>query len=185
MRGQKSQMKGMKAGQTIAAEREWAESDSERMLARKKQHRRQAASVVLVILMAGILGLMVYSWMKEKGIEYRAAINDPVTEYKIEAQIVDEERHGQISVRMQTYIAKLEQELATMGYKITKVTLPTGKSRELYIDVEGREGYLKVSLDRGVAATAEDAERMWQYLDIHDLHPSYVDLRVEGKGFYL
>lgn len=185
MRGQKSQIKGMKAGQTIAAEREWAESESERMLARKKQHRRQATSVILVVLMAGILGLMAYSWMKEKGIEYRAITNDPVTEYEILAQIVDEEGHGQISVRTETYIANLEQTLASMGYKVTKVTLPTGKSRELYVDVEGRDGYLKVSLDRGVAVTVEDAERIWRYLDAHDLHPTYVDLRVEGRGFYL
>lgn len=35
MRGQKKKMQGMKLGRTIAAERERAESDSERMLARK------------------------------------------------------------------------------------------------------------------------------------------------------
>lgn len=184
MSGRKSQMKGMKAGQTIAAEREWAESESERMLARKKQHRRQITSVLTVTLMACLLGLMAYMWMKEVGTEYKSG-GDVAPVYEIQAEIVDEEQHGQISTRMKNYIANLEQALARSGRKVTKVTLPSGKSRELYIDVEGRQEYLKVSLDRGVTVTAEDAERMWKYLDEHDIHPNYVDLRVEGKGYYL
>lgn len=73
MRGQKSQMKGMKAGQTIAAERERAESDSERMQARKKQHRRRATSVIVGALMMGILGLATYLGMKELGTGRRGA----------------------------------------------------------------------------------------------------------------
>ena len=42
----------------------------------------------------------------------------------------------------------------------------------------------KMTMERGSAVQMEDAERMMRYLDGKDLHPGYVDLRVEGKAYY-
>ena len=74
--------------------------------------------------------------------------------------------------------------MQSLGLKVTKVVLPTGKSRELYVDIEGVEAYFKVNIDRGTAVSAEDIERMARYLGEQDLHPSYVDVRIEGKAYY-
>lgn len=173
----------MRLGQTIVAEREHVESESERMLARKKAHRRQTTSVLIVALMLLILGLAFYLGMKELAITSEIEVDDS-TQYQIKAEVVDEDRRGQISSRVRTYIANLEQDLQDFGLRVTKVTLPTGTSRALYVDVEGQEAYFKVDIDRGAAVTAEDIERMVRYLKEKDLHPSYVDVRVEGKAYY-
>lgn len=64
MRGQ-NKMKRMRAGQTIVAERERAESESERMQARKKAHRKKTTSVVMALLVMAIIGLVCYIAIKE------------------------------------------------------------------------------------------------------------------------
>lgn len=173
----------MRMGQTIVAEREQAESESERMLARKKAHRKKKTSVLIVILMMAILVLAGFLWMREWGMEQLAG-GMVEEEYQIKAQVIDEDGQGQISARVRTYIGQLEQDLQDLGYTVTKVTLPTGMSRELYVDLEGKDGYYKVSSDRGAGVTAEDIDRMVRYLAERDIHPEYIDVRVEGKAYY-
>ena len=104
------------------------------------------------------------------------------TEYKIVAQIIDEDNQGQISMRVKSYIAQLEQDFQDAGYRVAKVILPTGMSRELYVDLEGERNIIKVNTDRGSAVTVEDVERMIRYLDERDLHPEYVDVSGGGES---
>lgn len=179
-----SKMKQMRLGQTIVAERERAESESARMQARKKAHRRQMTSILIVALMLAILGLAFYLGMKEIWAPAEVANLGTKNAYQIKAEVVDEDHRNQISTRVQKYIAELEQDLQSLGMKVTKVVLPTGKSRELYVDIEGVEAYFKVNIDRGTAVSAEDIGRMARYLGEQDLHPSYVDVRIEGKAYY-
>ncbi len=180
----KSKMKRMRAGQTIVAERERVESESERMQARKKVHRRQTTSILVVALMLLILGLAFYLGMKELAIGPVTNVENVTESYQVKAEIVDEDRRGQISSRVQAYIADLEQDLQALGLTVKKVTLPTGMIRALYVDIEGQEAYYKVDIDRSAAVTAEDIERMTRYLAEKDLHPEYVDVRIEGKAYY-
>lgn len=182
MRGRNKKMQGMKLGRTIVAERERAESDSERMMARKKAHRKQRTSVVIVLLMGAVLALTLYVGVNE--LNERRNETDEVVEVVIKAQLVDEDNRGRISARTKTYIAQLEKDLRDLGYNMTKVTLPTGMSRELYVDLEGKDGYFKVSLDRETAVTAEDIDRMLRYLEKNGVVPEYVDVRLEGKAYY-
>ncbi len=184
MRGH-SKMKRMRAGQTIVAERERAESESERMQARKKAHRKKTTSIIMALLVMAIIGLVCYIAIKEFSEQHGQAAQERVTEdVRVNAQIIDEDNRGQISVRTKEYIAQLEQDFQDLGYRVTKVILPTGTSRELYVDLDGLETYFKVNIDRGTAVSAEDAKRMIKYLEERDLHPEYVDVRVEGKAYY-
>lgn len=183
MRGQKK-MQGVKRGQTIVAERERAESDSERMLARKQLRRKRMRSVVSACLMLAILGLLTYLGARELvGLEQRSE-DGLVEEKKVTAEIVDESGRGQISARMKEYIIQIEEDFRALGYTVTRVTLPAATSRELYVDLAGETAYFKVSMDRGAAVTAEDAVRMMNYLREKDLHPEYVDVRIDGKAYY-
>ena len=68
--------------------------------------------------------------------------------------------------------------------RIEHVVLPRQKAREIDIYMEGRVEYYKMSLDRSSAVQAEDMHRMTLYLDQKELHPGYVDLRVEGKAYF-
>ena len=162
----------MKLGQTIVAERERVQSESERMQMRKVQRRKRWTAVLAGVLMVAILGVLLLMGVRQ-------LMTPPVeeaaeTEYQIQAEIVDEDNTGRISERVRSYIEQLEQDVADLGYK----------SRELYVDLEGVEWFFKVTVDRDAAVTAEDMERMVRYLRERDLKPGYVDVRVEGKAFY-
>ena len=183
MRGQ-TKTKRMKRGQTIVAEREHAESDSERMLERKRQKRKHKRSLFLAIIILTALGALIYITGENAVNQYRPGAKEPETKYEIKAEIVDEDNRGQTSTRVKNYIALLEQDLQDLGYTITQVTLPSGMSRELYIDLLDQEPYLKVNTDRDTAVTAEDADRVLRYLREKDLHPAYIDIRVDGKAYY-
>lgn len=174
----------MRRGQTIVAERERAESDSERMQERKRVKRKHTTSTVVAILLLAVIGLLAYTTGKNFLEEHGIGVQSQPEKYVLKAQVVDEDNRGQISTRIQDYMAQLEQDLADLGYTMTKVILPTGTSRELYVDLLGEETYLKVNIDRGTAVTAEDADRVLRYLKENDLHPAYVDVRVEGKAYY-
>lgn len=183
MRGREKIQQGVKRGQTIVAERERAESDSERMQARKQLRRKRMRAVVSACLMLAILGLLAYSGAKEL-VGLGKPETEVVEEKKVTAEIVDESGRGQISARMREYIIQLEEDFRALGYTVTKVILPVNTSRELYIDLAGETTYFKVSMDRGAAVTAEDAERMLRYLRERELTPEYVDVRIEGKAYY-
>ncbi len=179
----KSKERGLRRGQTIVAAREHAESESERMLARKKVQRKHVISVLIVLVLFLAIGGLIYvgimSMVREK-VEMRTSTE----EYEIAAEIVDETGGGQVSARVKEYIGRIERDFAMLGFKVKRVVLPTGMSRTLYVDLEGMTTYFKVSLDRGTAVSAEDAKRMIDYLKEHDLQPEYVDVRVQGKGYY-
>lgn len=184
MRGRNKKMQRLNRGQTIAAEREVAESDSERLQERKRLHRKHTRSVIMGILVLVVIGLLIYTTGKNAMQQYDFGGKEEGPEYTIKAQIVDEDNRGQISMRTRNYVAQLEQDLADLGYTVTQVTLPTGMSRELYVDLAEGEEYFKVNTDRDSAVTAEDIDRMVRYLRENDLHPTYVDVRVEGKAYY-
>ncbi len=188
MRGQRNDNRGLKSGRTIVAERERAESESDRMQARRKAHRKHMTSIVIIVLMAAILVLTIYLGGKEMSNQNRVIPSveegNKVEETKITAEVVDEEGSERLSGRMREFVAQLEQDFREEGYLVKRVTLPTGKSHEVYVDLDGEEIYFRISIDRSPAVSAEDAKRVLKYLHERDLHPKYVDLRVEGKAFY-
>ena len=182
-RERRGELPQMKLGQMIVAERERVESDSERMRARKAQRRKRGAAVVTGVLMVVILGVLLWLGARQL-LDQPQDLAEVAETYEIQAEIVDEDNTGRISERVRGYIGQLEQDLEDLGYKVTRVTLPTGTSRELYVDLGGVEWFFKVTTDRDAAMTAEDMERMVRYLRERDLKPAYVDVRVEGKAFY-
>lgn len=183
MRGRKKRNEGMKLGRTIVAEREYAESEQDRMAARKKVRKKRTLSFLVMVMMVGVLGLLTYLGVQQLTDRVRGNEAEEET-YIIRAEIVDETGRGDISTRMKEYISRLEQDFQDLGYTITRVTLPAGTSRELYVDLAGVDGYFKVNIDRDAAVSAEDAERMIRYLREREIKPEYVDVRIAGKAYY-
>lgn len=186
MSGRKKQIREMRRGRTIVAEREWVESDSERMQARKQAHRKRKASLLMGILFLMVIGLSAYLGFRElEGRREEVAEKAVAERLEITVPVVDEDQRGQMSERVRAYIAELEREFARKGYTVERVTLPTGMIRAIYVDLEGRDIFLKMNTDRGVAASVEDVEKMLKYLDERDIHPTeYIDVRLEGKAYY-
>jgi len=187
MRGQsKKSGEQMRRGRTIVAERERAESESERMQARRQAHRKKKRSVLMGLLFLAVVGLSAYLGFRE--LEGRREEElELVAEEKLEVTVpvIDEDQRGQISERVRAYIAELEREFARKGYTVEQVTLPTGMIRAIYVDLEGRDVFLKMNIDRSVEASVADVEKMLKYLDGNGLHPAeYIDVRLEGKAYY-
>jgi hypothetical protein len=171
----------MKRGQTIVAERERQESASERMLARKKMRNKRVLSVVAVVLILIILTILgIMGWQ----VLFKDQVIKPDTESTIPeptVEINDEAGVG-VSNRIKEYIAWLEQDFKELGYTMTRVDLPRDKSRELLVSLDGYKGYIKMNIDRGTGVSVEDADRMIKYLNGGEFE--YIDVRVEGKGYY-
>ncbi len=183
MRGRKKRSEGMKLGRTIVAEREYAESEQDRLTARKRARRKKGMSFFVLLLMLGTLGLLMYIGFRQLTDRIENNAGEGI-KYVIRAEVIDENQREKISIRMEEYITLLEQDFRDAGYVVTRVVLPANTSRELYVSLEGINWYFKINMDRGTAMSVEDAVRMMRYLEGKEVTPEYVDVRVEGKGYY-
>lgn len=163
--------------------------ESERERVRKKGRKQGTFSTIFAVVIFLILGVLGYLLLGEvmKIIDEKRSAGEVVedeTEIVIETQIVDDDHNEQISSRVKNYVYLLENDLRDLGLKSIRAVLPSGKMRELDIDIEGVVPYFKVTIDRDAAVTAEDISRMIKYLKENNLEPTYVDVRVDGKAFY-
>lgn len=172
----------VRVGRTIAGEWEKQESESERLLARKKQKQKKLFKMfslaVILLAIAGIVVMEVSVWIVNRVEDEKETVV-----LKPTIEIIDEAGTG-ITSRMKEYVATIERDFADIGLSANRAVVPAGKMREIHIFLNGYEPYMKLNIDRGTAASAEDAKRMLQYISSHDIHPEYVDIRVKGKGYY-
>lgn len=180
-------MSSIKRGRTIVAERERTESESERLKMRQKEEARAkmtaatfVVAVLAVIVLVVAIGQFIWGKIKPKE-EVKVTGPQPTVE------IIDERGDGyaEKSERLRNYIGLIEQDFQDAGFKVAKVVLPGDKLREVDVYLEGRGEYYKCLLGRGTAETVEDATRMIRYLDANGISPTYVDVRIEGKAYYL
>ena len=153
-----------------------------RLAERKKRRRRN----MVVGIGCAVIGVGLIIWVAI-GIAGMMSEQDAVTvkepEWEPTVEIIVE-GGGSVSDRMVEFVAKLERDFSDLGLGVNRVILPQGKSRELDVYLVDRLEYYKMSVDRGSAVQAEDAERMMRYLDERGVVADYVDLRVEGKAYY-
>lgn len=175
----------LKSGRTIIAERDKLETASERMNARKKAKHKRLFSLFVVssiLLIAVFAGVIAFRQLKK---QYEPTENNATVVATPTVEIIDENGKNQITNRIKSYVVNLEQDFGALGYRITRITLPTGKSREIYIDLAGRPYYFKTTTNRNSAVVAEDADRMIRYLEGKGITPAeYVDVRIDEKAYY-
>ena len=102
-------------------------------------------------------------------------------------EIIDEDANTgkNITNRMRSYIGQAEGDFRDLGYQPTKVVVPTGSIRTIHFYLNGYNGYIKMTIDRGTAVSVEDTDRMLRYLagqGINDFE--YIDVRTTGKAFW-
>lgn len=172
---------GTWVGRTIAQEWERQESESERLAARKKNKTRKWVTVSTyllgLVIVSFLIGMMVSEWVSPTEIAVETEKAQPTV------SIIDESGAG-VTNRMKEYVGQIEGDFKDIGYNVTRAVIPAGKTREIDIYLNGRDYYIKMSIDRGTAVSAEDSDRMIRYLDEREIQPEYVDVRVEGKGYY-
>lgn len=172
----------VRVGRTIAGEWERQESESERLLARKKVKQKKIFKVVsLIVILAAVAGIIVMEvsvWMSNRAREEAEAVV-----LKPTIEIIDESGSG-VTSRMRDFVVQIERDFADIGMSANRAVVPAGKMREIHIFLNGYDYYVKLNIDRGTAVSAEDTKRMVAYITEHDIHPEYIDVRVKGKGYY-
>ncbi|MFV0485205.1 MAG: hypothetical protein ACK5MU_03215 [Candidatus Saccharimonadales bacterium] len=173
-----------KLGRTLPGEsRKNRELELARLAARKRRKIRKAILTTLLVIACAA----VVVWIAYGIINLIRDANQPEGEINLTeptVSIIDENAGDNISTRVKEFVAKIERDFYDLGYSVDHVVLPLQKAREVDIYVVGRTEFYKMSVDRGSATQAEDAERMIRYLDEKGIKASYVDLRVEGKAYY-
>lgn len=172
----------VRVGRTIAGEWERQESESERLLTRKKvKHKKIFKILSLIVILAAVAGIIVIEvsvWISNRAREEAEAVV-----LKPTIEVIDEAGTG-ITSRMRDFIAQIERDMADIGLSANRAVIPAGKMREVHMFLNGYDFYVKLNIDRGTAVSAEDAKRMANYVIEHDIHPEYIDVRVSGKGYY-
>ena len=182
----------VKIGRTIGEKRERIETASERLAARKKGKKQQfwrifGTVLLFVAIFGGIayLGFLIFNREATETVFY---IEDNTKKYSIEVIDEDAAAAGEplaLTERMETWIGQAEADLKALEYLPIKAVIPAGGIREVDFYLQGYSGYLKMTIDRGVGVSIEDADRMIRYLKEQGITDfSYIDLRVEGRGFW-
>jgi hypothetical protein len=173
-----------RVGRTFAGDaQKTLEEKRARIADRKRRNFKNIATVIMAVVLVIVIVVVIVNYISSVVAEREAAIAPPEP-LEPTVTILDENAGENISRRVKDFVAYLEEDVALYNYKIDHVVLPLQKAREVDVFIEGRGEYYKMSLDRGSAVQAEDMSRMIVYLDQRELHPSYVDLRVEGKAYY-
>ena len=174
----------MRVGKTIGAKREQAQSESERMVHREKVKRRKFISVATYIAVLLLVGVSAVSILKGMRKEESGSVDPFSGSSEPTVEIIDEASVG-VPKKAREFVGNLEQDLNEYKIKLLKAVLPRDKTREVDVYIADFDGYFKLSLDRGAGVSAEDLERMVRYLrGLGFSGVEYVDLRVEGKGYY-
>ena len=180
------------SGRTIGEKRERLETRNERAAARKKDKKKAARRVFFTILgfvMLGVAAVLVArNFIVKNEPEPIAEQSEPIPEYRPTIEIIDEDSsaaEGKITSRMESFIGKLERDFKDLGYRPAKAVIPTGSIREVDFYLEDHPGFVKTTIDRDSAVTAEDADRLIRYLAGQGIAEyQYIDVRLPGRAFW-
>ncbi len=183
--GSVADLNSFRVGRAIAGEaRKNTEEKLERIAEHKKARRKKIFAGIGIGIIALIIGYCLYNYVAEierKRAEELAAANVVV---EPTVPIMDENAGSNISQRVKTFVARIEDDAKDNNLKIERVVLPFQMAREIDIYVEGRAEHYKMSVDRDTAVQTEDMARMIRYLDEKGIVCDYVDLRISGKAYY-
>lgn len=176
----------IKIGRAIAEKRERLETASERAALHRKGKRQKILRVLFVTIgFAAVFGLVFLLIVSFSGREPETTETTTVA-YKPTIDVIDESLSGQkISERMREYIGQAEADFRDLGYTPLRAVIPAGSIREVDFYLSGWSGRIKMTIDRDTAVSVEDADRMLRYLtgiSVGDFE--YIDVRVEGKGYW-
>ena len=180
------------SGRTIGEKRERLETKNERAAARKKDKKKKTMRVSFTVIgfaiLAIILVILCFNFINsQKGEPINEVVIEDYTDYQPTVEILDENAStgGKITNRMNSYIGQAEADFKALGYNPTKVIIPNGYIRMVYFYIEGYNGYIKMTIDRGSAVSVEDADRLIRYLASQEITDfEYLDVRTPGKAYW-
>lgn len=180
----------LKIGRAIVEKRERLETASERAAAHKKGKRQKVLRIILVVvgflLIIGTIVVICKSVLSGEEGGGLGLTETIVLPYEPTIELVDEAAgNHQITSRMREYVGQAESDFRDLGYTPLRAVIPAGAIREVDFYLSGWNGRIKMTIDRETAVSVEDADRMLRYLQgIGVSEFEYIDVRVEGKGYW-
>lgn len=90
------------------------------------------------------------------------------------------------SSRFLSFIGQTTAEIAKQGGgNVKRVVIPSGAIRYVEFYLEGRAYPFKAQIDRDPTSQGADIVAMVNFIDSSHINPSYVDVRIAGKGYWL
>lgn len=105
-------------------------------------------------------------------------------------QIIDESgisvQPGTIAVskKFLSFVGRVVSLSDSSGYSVSKAVIPVNTIRILELYIENNNYPIRLSIDRGAGEQVEDMANTVKYLNMHNIVPNYIDVRVSGKAFY-
>lgn len=180
----------IKTGRTISGRREQMEKAADRAAAHEKIRKKQLFRLIVtaigfILIVAAIIGIGLSLSGRES--KPNSDQPSPSVTYKPTIEIIDEDAvsGGTVSSRMKDYVGQAEVDFRALGLVPVKAVILKGAIREIDFYLEGKPGFIKTTLDRGTAVSAEDAKRMLDYLEEKGIMTfEYIDVRTEGKAYW-
>jgi hypothetical protein len=91
---------------------------------------------------------------------------------------------GGLSGKFLSFVGQVIKELDKKVLVTDSVVVPSGAMRYVEFRLQGVPYPFKAQIDRDPVGQANDISRMKEYLTEKSITPGYVDVRVEGKGYY-
>ncbi len=109
----------------------------------------------------------------------------PTVQIVDESGVSPEQGSAVVGTRLLGFLGRIVSEAQGRGYTPVKAVLPTGTTRQVDVYFEGKQTYVKFSIDRGAGEQMEDADRALIYLQSYGGGGAeYVDVRVSGRAAY-
>lgn len=180
----------VKIGRTISGRREQMEKAADRAAAHEKIRKKQLFRLIItavgfILIIAAIVGIGLSLSGRES--EPGSDQPSPSVTYKPTIEIIDEDAvsGSTVSSRMKDYVGQSEVDFRALGLVPVKAVIPKGAIREIDFYLENKPGFIKTTLNRGTAVSAEDAKRMLDYLEEKGITTfEYIDVRTEGKAYW-
>ena len=108
----------------------------------------------------------------------------PTVQIVDESGVSPEQGTTVASARLLGFVGRVVSMAQERGYKVVSVTLPVGTTRQLDIRLDGVGGFVRFTIDRGVAEQVEDMARAVTYLRDRNQATEYIDVRTKGRAVY-
>lgn len=83
-----------------------------------------------------------------------------------------------------SFIGKLVSAANKQGLEISKIRIPPLSLRQVEVSVKGVSYFARMSTADSAEGQIINFKKAIEYFGTHKISPNYIDLRIEGKGYY-
>ena len=83
-----------------------------------------------------------------------------------------------------SFIGKLVSAANKQGFEVSKIRIPPLSLRQVEVSVKGVSYFARMSTADSAEGQIINFKKAIEYFRTHKISPNYIDLRIEGKGYY-